>query len=472
MAEPNFLPGQKAECNRCGEEVTLFRDGNWRHTKPASAQKHEIKYIDYDENNLITPEKSAEFVIRAEMLAKMRTIPGQTKAKKEKEAPPPPPEVEPHSPTDFGLRTTSTCKKCRKAIIVDQNDKGERVWVHKSGPQHVEPIVFVNSNLRPAKRSAKQKELIVADRKPIGKPKGDPKSGIVTIPGKPGKWRWDATIGDAVQVKEGREEEKIPSDPDYISATGEITSKQEAALSKETEVERGVRLTGEKHLEEDHPWIAETSLDPDKQNIDSMFDVATGKINKSKLADLPKGDILETTGVEENAGITQIPAREASWKSKTGRVIMDRQVMKRFKAWVDAARWHKSEYDKAGRYEYEVYVDKPASSVKEPRIGIRRRLKYCDKCAPVVLQDGSIPHELTDPTLPRMANPNQRFVRPEVQELPQGTKPKVEVTKAGNFTVRPLHTNSSGYKLVSAIKSARTKSEHFEQGRGEATGAP
>jgi hypothetical protein len=421
MAEPTFLPGQKAECSRCGTEVTLWPNGDWTHTAPGKKQIHEIKHIEYDEANLIKPEDSLAFIQKQEKLKQMRTIPGQPRVKKEKPAPP---AEEPKSPSPYGVRTTANCKVCHKGIkVINHPETGERVWVHNEGPQHAETIVESKSTLKAAAKTDEEKALLKGGK--VGKPSGDAATGLITVPGKPGKYKWDPDKGEVTQVEPGRETEVLQGDPDYISATGELTSKREAAISKEDRADRGIRLKGEKHLDEEHPWSDESSIVPPEQR--------------------------------------QIPVRASDWKKNPNntRASVDVMLGKVRNFWTDIAHWHKEKFDTKDQYEYRVYAEQP--EIGEPRAGIERRLKYCPKCSPVVLEDGSLPNGTTDPSARRLPNPKQKFTRGEVQELPQGTKPWARTLPSGRITVG----RQPNAKSTPVIRGLETRLKGFFTGQGE-----
>lgn len=473
MAEPNFLPGQKAECSRCGNEVTLFphpeHGSVWVHTAPGKVTKHEIRNISYDPDNLIKPEESKAFVDRLANLAAKRQIPGRGKSNKKEK--PPAPEVEPHSPSAYGVRTTANCKLCHNPIqVINHPDTGERVWVHKNGPVHPEPIVEAHTTVRAAKLTDEEKALLKPGK--VGKPVGNPQTGEVVIPGSPGKNRWDPAQGQVVQVTPGREAETVQTDPAYIDAEGNITSRREAELSKASRVDRSVMLKGEKHLETDHPWIAEDSLHPDKQNIETIVHPTTGRLIRKNLENVPRGDLFTTTGASTEAGLTEIPVRSTDWKTTGERATVDVQIKKRLQGYIDLANWHKEKFDPKDQYEYQVYSEKP--ELGEPKIGVRRRLKYCQKCAPVTLQDGSIPHGQTDPTLPRVPNAGQSFVRPEPKELPPATALQSKIRNGKVTTWR--NNNVVGTHLIRAVQGAmkeeiaqtgNAKQDGFNLGSGE-----
>ena len=473
MPEQQFLPGQKAECGKCGGKVTLFPKTGWAHTG-GGATTHEIRGVSYDPDELIKPEESAKFIDNLIRVAKIRNPSGQPRAKKVI------PAVEPHSPSKYGVKTTANCKVCHTLIKTVLNDKGERVWTHTSGPQHEDVITESPTSVRAARKTDEEKALLKPGK--VGKIKGNPVTGEVTIPGKPAKGKWDPEKGEVAIVDEGRPAETVQGDADYIDAEGNLTSRREAELSKASRTDQGVILKGEKHLEEDHPWIAEDSLHPDKQNIDSVVNSTTGRIIRKALDAAPRGDLFATDGASTEAGLTEIPVRSTTWKTggsgvtKRGTVAADVQVKKRLQGYVDLARWHKENFDKNDKYEYQVYTENTERGASaEPKIGIRRRLKYCNKCAPVLLQDGSIPHANTDPRLPRVQNSGQSFVRPEPKELPAGTKAQVRTTSAGNPSVR-LRTGTVGYQLVRAVQgqmkeeiaqTGSAKQDGFATGSGE-----
>jgi hypothetical protein len=477
MAEEQFLPGQKADCSKCGGQVTLFPKHGWVHTDGTTA-KHPIRGVSYDPDDLITPEDSANFIDRLIKTANARKVPGRSRAKKAERVIP---TVDPHSPSKYGVRTTANCKVCHTLIkTVAHPETGERVWVHTTGPKHEEAITESPTSVRAAQKTDEEKALLKPGK--VGKPKGDSVTGEITIPGRPAKGKWDPAKGEVAIVDEGREAETVQGDPDYIDAEGRLTSRREAELSKASRVDRNVILKGEKHLEDDHPWIGEDSLHPEKQNIDTIVHPTTGRIIRANLEAAPRGDIFTTSGTSLNADPTQIPVRETAWKTggsavtKRGTVAADIQVKKRLKSYIDLAHWHKSTFDKDDKYEYQVYTDQGVGGdLAEPRIGVRRRLKYCNKCAPVLLQDGSIPHANTDPRLPRVQNSGQSFVRPEPKDLPEGTKPWVRTLPSGKISVG-VHPNAVGIQLIRGAKSAmkeeiaqtgNAKLDGFTQGSGE-----
>jgi hypothetical protein len=292
------------------------------------------------------------------------------------------------------------------------------------------------------------------------------------MPGKAPTRKWNPATGQVEEVAPGRESETVQGDADYIDASGNIVPKREAELSKASRTDRGVMLKGEKHLEEDHPWIAEDSLHPDKQNIETIVHPETGRLIRKNLEAAPRGDLFTTTGASQNAGITEIPVRATDWKSTGAKATVDVQLKKRMQGYIDLANWHKGEYDTKDQFEYEVYSEKP--EIGEPKIGVRRRLKYCQKCAPVVLQNGSIPHAETDPTLPRIPNPGQSFVRPEPKELLPATPLRSKIQNGRVVTWR--RTDIIGTQLINAVKSAakeeiaqtgNAKQDGFNLGSGE-----
>jgi hypothetical protein len=470
MTEPNFLPGQKADCDKCGTEVTLYphpeHGAVWRHTAPGKVTKHPIRGIEYDPDALISKENSDEFVGNLVKLAASRGQ-GRSKVKEEVVAP----EVEPHAPSDYSVRATGNCKICRNtATTVVHPETKTPVWVHDKGPVHPEPIRIAHTTVRAPKLTDEEKGLIKQVN--IGKPVGDPNTGEVVIPGTTGRHRWDPTRGEVVQVTPGRETETVQSDADYIDAQGNITSRREATLSKASRVDRGVILKGEAHLEKDHPWIAEDSLHPDKQNIETIIHPETGRLIRKNLEAAPRGDLFTTTGAAENAGITEIPVRTTEWKSSGARATVDVQLKKRMQSYIDLAHWHKSTFDKNDQFEYHVYAERP--EVGEPKIGVRRRLKYCEKCAPVLLQNGSIPHANTDPSLPRVPNPGQSFVRPEPKELLPATALQSKIRNGKVTTWR--NNNVVGTHLIRAVQGAMkqeiaqtgsAKQDGFNLGSGE-----
>lgn len=470
MSAPVTLPGQKAECGKCGYEITFMPHGEWQHTdSKAKTLNHQIRTAHYDVDDPIKPAESAAFLKRLETAAKARSLPGRSKVKKEKPAPP---AEEPYSPADYGVRTTANCKTCHNPIIVvKHHETGERVWNHVGGPVHEGVFKEAHTTLRTAKKTDEEIEALKYE--PVGKPKGDPVTGEVTIPERKPRTRWDFVNAEVEEVRPGREGEILQSDPNYIDAEGNITSREAATLSKASRVERGVILKGQQHLEKDHPWIAEDSLHPDKQNIDTVVHPVTGAIIRKNLEAAPRGDIFSTTGAAKGAGPTEIPVRKTNWKSSGGRATVDIQVKKRLQGYVDRARWHKETFDPQDRYEYNVYSETP--EIGEPKIGVRRRVKYCNKCAPVLLQDGSIPHAQTDPSLPRIQNAGQSFVRPEPKELPEGSAPWVRTLPSGKVSVG-RHPDNVGTKLIRAdvsqmkeeiAQTGSAKLDGFNLGSGE-----
>lgn len=450
MTEPNFLPGQKADCGRCGTEVTLYPHPEhgviWKHSAPGQRHTHPIRSIEYDPDDLLSKEKSDEFVGGLVKLAKLR---GQGRSKVEIVAP----EVEPHAPSDYSVRATGRCKICRNPVTtILHPETNTPVWSHDKGPVHPEPINIAHTTVRAPKLSDDERSLI----KPVnvGKPVGNPVTGEVVIPGSSGRHRWDPTKGEVVQVSPGRESETVQADADYIDADGKLTSKREATLSKLSRVDRGVILKGEAHLEKDHPWIAEDDVDPNNQNINKVIHPETGRILQRNLEEAPRGDIFSSVSGE-------VPARETPWKSSGPRATVDIQIGKRLTDYIDRARWHKETFDKNDQFEYHVYTERP--EIGAARIAVRRRLKYCQKCAPVLLQNGSIPHANTDPTLPRIPNPGQSFVRPEPKELPEGTRPWTRTLPSGKISVG-RHPNATSTPIIRGLE-ARVKS--FQTGSGE-----
>ena len=447
MAKPKFLPGHKANCGKCGIEITLFPGKNgantWVHTGASRAPlRHPIKFIDYDPDEIkkFTKKDSDDFIANLIHLAEIRHITGRGEDnKKEVEVPP---AEDPHSPTDVSARTTANCKICHKGITaVPHPETGTVVWKHNSGPVHSAVIIPSKTTIRAPKLTDEEKELV--KQKKIGPATGDPVSGEITIPARAPKHKWNPLTGQVEEVVPGREEETIQGDADYIDAEGKLTSKKEAEFSKASRADQGIILKGEKHLETDHPWIAEDDLDPNNQNINNIIHPVTGKIIRSALAAAPRGNIFETEPGE-------IPVRETPWKTTGERATVDVQTNKRLIDYIDRARWHKETFDPNDQFEYQVKAERP--EIGAPSIIVRRRLKYCQKCAPVVLQDGSIPHANTDPSLPRIANPGQSFVRPEPKELPQGSKPWARTLPNGRITIT-RHPNATSTPVIRAMEA-------------------
>lgn len=480
MAQPEFLPGQKAECGKCGQEVTLFPgQSGWVH-RPGAVAKHTVKTISYDDEDLIKPEDSKAFVDRLVKAAAARATSPEAKAQREKDEAVP--IEEPISVAESSVRANANCKVCGNPIEVILHPKtNQRVWVHKGGPVHSRPIVVAKTTIRTPVKTDEEKALIKGGK--VGKPTGNPVTGEVTLPGRPARGTWDPETGTVVQKVAPREAEVVDSDPDYIDANGKLTSKRDATLSKASRADRGVILRGEKHLEEDHPWIAEDSLHPGKQNIETVVHPTTGRILRKNLDQVPKGNLFETSGTSTEAELTEIPVRATTWKTggsalnKQGKIAADTMVKKRLQGYVDLARWHKEKFDPNNKYEYQVYTQKADDVVgSSPMIGVRRRVKYCNKCAPVLLQDGSIPHANTDPAAPRVQNPGQSFIRPEPKELPEGTAPWTRTLPSGKVSVG-RHPNVVGTHLIRAVQGAmkqeiaetgNAKLDGFNLGSGEA----
>jgi hypothetical protein len=501
MGSFNFRPGQKAECGKCGLEVTLFPDNGWKHTgKGKTNQTHDIKKIELrpmldeqgkmvrDDNgsprpSLISHQESTAFLKRLEDNKLRRTILGVAPpAPKE---PPVIPEKEPFAESKYYVGTTANCRQCHKRVITIKDEAtGKNIWIHKSGPAHVEPIDndrIPYTTLKNAVKTAQQKKEL--EKRPVGPIVADPKTGKVTIPERRAPRKWNVETAQVDVLGEDRPAEVLQSDPAYIDASGKITSKNAAAFSKASPVQQGEILKGIKHIEEDHPWIQETSLIPEEQSTEAVMD-EKGNIDKDKLAEVPKGDIFGTagapkfdinTGTFKKANAFQIPIRDSSWKQteKGKGQGIDYQLRKRIQAFVDLAHEHKEKFDTQDKYEYEVYSTSGADVRKgaEPYIGVRRRLKYCSKCSPTILEDGTIPTGTTDPTARQLPNPKRKFFRPDLISLAPRTKPMVRTLPSGKVSVTD-HPDVQGTVLKRVFRgmmkdAIKTRQEGFDAGKTE-----
>jgi len=146
----------------------------------------------------------------------------------------------------------------------------------------------------------------------------------------------------------------------------------------------------------------------------------------------------------------------------------------------DWAREHKKLFDQADRYEYT--LAKPSltlttgvknrvftqqDAIQNPNAWIvKRRLKFCADCAPTVLNPG---------TGKRVRNRAQSVTRPAPLELPsvtslrQGGKDDTVIAQRGNLGL--VNKDKPG-PIPASIAPRAPRTEGFEAGKSEATGAP
>ena len=439
------LPGSVGTCGKCGKKVTLF-DTGWSHTQNKSSDTHlrgvEVN-VDSDPEltGSITPEKSKSFLRNVKAAATRRA------AYKAKNVPEIPPETEPEAISTRPLGTFAHCSntKCHKAIIVVQHptDPTKLIWVHKSGPVHAAPIEdakIPKTTIKLRPKTDEEREAL--KRTNIGPTTIDPSSGEVTIPRRKPKVKFDRSARELLELAPERPEEKLETDPDYVTAEGKIASTgftdaegnitkfpndstigdrlNAQTVASLTKAKRGgmvqsLILGGIKHLEEDHPW--EDIIKPEK-----------------------------------------VDTRQSDWKGQGGRGV-DSLFAKRIPELTDIAHFLRQKLDPSHEYEYEVHT---TNQLNNRTIGLRRRLKYCTKCSPTVLEDGSIPNARSG-NRRQIQNPNQTVHRPDVKELPQGTKPEVRVGKYGLMTTR-TRADSRGGKAISGLKRLMGS---LEQGSNE-----
>jgi hypothetical protein len=247
-------------------------------------------------------------------------------------------------------------------------------------------------------------------------PKLTERTGVLRFPDAPAVVRkkdvkdGSAVAGEILQAAQEASQEKLaPGWKSYIRPDGTQTQNWEESVEAQRmpKSDRDVRAKGAKHLEKDHPWVTTNSFDPDDQN--------------------------------EQEGPVFSKIKPAPTRAGTGKQTVLWGALKQMAT--NIAHYHKKTFDPSDEYEYQVYQERPQSNKlvltsKELKHntswGVRRRLRYCEKCAPVeatISMDraGKFPanKHWYGPKQTIMAsitgrygkNPKQQFVRPEPTEL-------------------------------------------------------
>ena len=347
-----------------------------------------------------------------------------------------------------GFENVIVCKDCGSRVV--QDDKGN--YSHKAkGKDHLLRYIETShdqknrvnkargflqdadgdysipkeSSKAPTTRGLTQKQAVAARNKKaaaakrpkkkaapyaIRAPKLTERTGVLRFPEAPAVVRKNDSkkgfgqAGEILQAAQEASQEKLaPGWKSYVRPDGTATQNWEESVEAQRmpKADRDVRAKGAKHLEKDHPWVTTSTFDPEDQK--QVEGPVFGKIAPA-------------------------PTRDG-----TGKQTVLWGALKQMAT--NLAHWHKSEFDQGDEYEYEVHQETPQnrslvlspSEIKNKTSWqVRRRLRYCEKCAPTVPHTGSGKNShwygpkqsiFKSITGRYGKNPKQLFVRPEPSEL-------------------------------------------------------
>jgi hypothetical protein len=346
-----------------------------------------------------------------------------------------------------GFKNQVVCADCGTGV--KQTDKGE--WTHAGRSDHALLKVEMShdqknrvnkargflqdadgdysipkaSSKAPTRKVISSKEAVAAGKKnaaaakkpkkkaaPYVKraPKLTERTGVLTFPAAPAveRKRGDSA-GEILQPAQEKSTEKLaPGWKSYITPEGTHTTdwNESVEAQRMPKSDRDVRAKGAKHLEKDHPWVKTNDpLDPSSPDV-------------------------------EGAVFTGLPAASVT-ASSTGKQTIWYSRLKQMAT--DLAHWHKKQFDPGDEYEYQVHQARPINSslvLSQKEINqvspyiVRRRARYCEKCAPTEpVMIGKSKHwygpaqtMFKSMTGRLKANPKQAFVRPEPTELDPPTR--------------------------------------------------
>jgi hypothetical protein len=296
-------------------------------------------------------------------------------------------------------------------------------------------------------------------------PKLTERTGVLTYPEAPAVVRkkdtkdGSAVAGEVLQPGQEKSKEKLaPGWKGYVTPAGEATSdwSESVEAANMPKADRDVRAKGAKHLEKDHPWV--TTSDPMDPNSDDV----------------------------EGAVFTGLPSASVT-ASSSGKQTIWYDRLKQMAT--NLAHWHKSQFDPGDEYEYQVHQNRPTNTnaiLNQREIDqtspfiVRRRLRYCEKCAPTEpVMIGKSKHwygpaqtMFKSMTGRLKANSKQQFVRPEPTALDPESAPWQK--RPGEFTRHPgLASTPLLNSLDSLMKTAeQTRVDAFLEGSGNRLAKP
>jgi hypothetical protein len=341
-----------------------------------------------------------------------------------------------------GFKNQVVCADCGSGI--KQTDKGE--WTHAGKSDHAllrveeskdrlnrtnkargwsqdadgDYSVPKASSKAPTRKVISSKEAVAAGKKnaaaakkpkkkaaPYVKraPKLTERTGVLTFPAAPAveRKRGDSA-GEILQPAQEKSTEKLaPGWKSYITPEGTPTTdwNESVEAQRMPKSDRDVRAKGAKHLEKDHPWVtASDPLDPNSHDVEGP--VFTG---------LPAASVTASS-----------TGKQTIWYTRLKQMA------------TNLAHWHKSQFDPGDEYEYQVHQARPINSslvLSQKEINqvspyiVRRRARYCEKCAPTEpVMIGKSKHwygpaqtMFKSMTGRLKTNSKQAFVRPEPTEL-------------------------------------------------------